>query len=114
MGAFASQYKPKCSSTAIGVYRIKCKECSKVYIGETGRSFKLRIVEHKNNCKHYITGKSAITDHTATKKHAIDFDSACVIYPENNSAKCKLAEALYIKSEQVFETNSPSTSLFIF
>ena len=87
---------------------------NKGYISETGSSFKLRIGEHKNNCKHYITGKSAITDHTATKKHAIDFDSACVIYPENNSAKCKLAEALYIKSEQVFETNSPSTSLFIF
>ena len=67
---FASQYKPKCSSTAIGVYRIKCKECSKVYISETGRSFKLR--EHKNNCKHYITWKSAISDHTATQKHAID------------------------------------------
>ena len=65
--AFASQYNPKCSSTAIGVYRIKCKEYSKVYIGETGRLFKLRIGEHKNNCKHYITRKSAIADHTATQ-----------------------------------------------
>ena len=54
--AFTSQYKPKSSSTAIGVYKIKCKECSKVYIGETSRSFKLRIAEHKNNCKRYITG----------------------------------------------------------
>ena len=35
-------------------------------------------------------------------------------YPENNSAKRKIAEALYIKSEQVFETNFPSISLFIF
>ena len=83
------------------------------YIGETGRSFKLRIGE-QTNCKHYITGKSAIADDTATQKHAIDFDSACVIYPENNSAKRKIAEALYMKSEQVFETNSPSIALFIF
>ena len=68
-----------------------------------------------NNCKHYITGKSAIADHTATQKHAIDFDSGlCRLSRENNSAKRKLAEALYIKSEQVFETNSPSTFLFIF
>ena len=104
--AFVSQYKSKCSSTAIGVYRVKCKERSKVYIGEIG--------EHKNNCKHYITGKSAIADHRATQKHAIDIDSACDIYPENNSVKRKLAEALYITSEQVFETNSPSTSLFMF
>ena len=37
----------------------------------------------------------------------------CVIYPENNSTLRKIAEALYIKSEQVFETNSSSISLFI-
>ena len=85
-----------------------------MYIGETGRSFKLRIGEHKNNCKHYVNGKSAIADHTVTHKHAIDFDSGCEIYPENNSAKRKIAEALYTKSEQVFESNSPAISLFIF
>ena len=27
--------------------KIKCKECSQMHIGETGRSFKLRIGEHK-------------------------------------------------------------------
>ena len=84
------------------------------YIGETGRSFKLRVGEHKTNCKHYVTGKSAITDHIATQKHEIDFDSGCVIYSENNCLKRKIAEALYIKRERVFETSSPSIPLFIF
>ena len=58
---------------------IKCKECSKVYICETGRSFKLIIGEQKTNCKQYITGKSAIADYTTTHKHKIDFYSACVM-----------------------------------
>ena len=100
----------------IGVYRINCKECSQsqVYIGETGRSFKLRIGKHKNNCKRYVNERSAIADHTATHNNAIDFDSGCVIYPENNSAKRKISESLYIMSEQVFESNSPLIHLFIF
>ena len=63
-----------------------------------------------------MTGKSAIADHTATHNNAIDFDTGCEIYSENNSAKQKIAEALYlyIKSEQAFESNFPSIPLFIF
>ena len=58
------------------------------------------------------TGKLAIAGNTQFWKHAIDFDSGCVIYPENNSAKRKIGEALYIKSEQVFETTSILYSYF--
>ena len=86
--ASASQYKPKCSSTAIGVYLIKCKECSKVCIGETGRSFKLRIGEQNNNCKHYVNGKSAIADHIATHKHAINLTQ--VVIPKTTAQNVKL------------------------
>ena len=33
------------------VYLIKCKGCNKVYIRETGRRLKTRIVEHKRVCQ---------------------------------------------------------------
>ena len=29
------------------VYRVPCKDCGKVYIGEMGRNLKKRLVEHK-------------------------------------------------------------------
>ena len=33
------------------IYLIKCKGCDKVYIGETDRRLKTRIVEHKRDCQ---------------------------------------------------------------
>jgi len=33
--------------TAECVYKIPCKNCQKVYIGETGRSFRVRMKEHQ-------------------------------------------------------------------
>ena len=29
-----------------GVYKLKCGECNKIYLGETGRKFKIRMNEH--------------------------------------------------------------------
>lgn len=35
------------------VYEIPCKDCSKVYIGETGRSLTERVKEHKYTVKRH-------------------------------------------------------------
>jgi hypothetical protein len=114
LGAFASHYKQKSTTTASGVYKIKCKDCSSVYIGETGRALKLRIAKHKYNCKHYVIGKSAIADYNMEQKHVIEFDSSYLIHPEHNSMERQIAEALYIKKDYVFKSNSPSFTLLIF
>jgi hypothetical protein len=34
--------------TRSGVYKLTCPDCEKVYVGQTGRSFKVRFNEHKN------------------------------------------------------------------
>ena len=31
----------------LGVYKLKCKDCSKLYTGETGRKFECRLADHK-------------------------------------------------------------------
>ena len=33
------------------VYLIKCKECNKIYIGETGRRLENRIYEYERDCR---------------------------------------------------------------
>ena len=30
-----------------GIYKLKCKDCNKVYLGETGRKFAWRLSDHK-------------------------------------------------------------------
>jgi hypothetical protein len=37
---------------ACGVYKIKCRSCQSVYIGQTGRSFKVRFMEHISDIVH--------------------------------------------------------------
>jgi len=37
--------------TQTGVYKLKCPDFNKVYVGQTGRSFQIRFNEHKNAFK---------------------------------------------------------------
>ena len=71
------------------MYKIPCKNCDKVYIGETGRPFVTRLNEHKKEVelkdKTKFTrqqmqsvdeqqNKSAITDHVVKENHVIGWD----------------------------------------
>jgi len=80
------------------VYKIPCKNCEHVYVGETGRPLGVRIKEHHKEVDS-ITGiftraektraasvcnKSAITDHVCNENHVIDWDKAKVIDRESD------------------------------
>ena len=82
------------------VYKIPCKNCERVYVGETGRSLGARVKEHRKEVDS-ITGvftraektraasicnKSAITDHVSNENHVIDWENAKVIDRESDKA----------------------------
>jgi len=85
------------------VYKIPCKSCECVYLGETGRPLGVRIKEH---CKEVdnITGiftraasvcnKSAITDHVCNENHVIDWDKAKVTDRESDKSGRHIREAI--------------------
>ena len=54
-----------------GIYKIKCSDCPKYYIGQTGRSFKRRFNEHIQAIKsnNQTTQKSAFADHVLKTDH---------------------------------------------
>lgn len=96
------------------VYKIPCKSCDNVYIGETGRSFGTRMVEHKKEVeqqegRRYTrsakltaeteTNKSAITDHATRKNHVIDWDEATIIGRESDRMARWIREAVKIRKE---------------
>ena len=71
------------------VYKVLCKNCKRVYIGETGRKLGTRLTEHqkdvKDNMSHTLIrsgrrasearfNKSAITDHATRTNHIIDLE----------------------------------------
>jgi hypothetical protein len=61
-----------------GVYRIPC-ECSRVYIGQTGRSVDIRLKEHKRHITLKHPGKSAIAEHSIDQGHLIQFHNSSIL-----------------------------------
>ena len=54
-----------------GVYKIKCDDCPKFYIGQTGRNFKCRFKEHIQAIRsnNLTSQKSAFAEHILDSQH---------------------------------------------
>ena len=78
---------------------VKCRNCDKSYIGQTGGAFGVRLQEHwqevsqrdtwaytRSTSRSAVTeqNKLAVTDHAISLNHVIDWDQAKVIDGESN------------------------------
>ena len=77
-----------------GVYKVPCKDCDLVYIGETGRSLDVRMKEHKRDVKNCNTNNANFV-HAYDQNHSIDWDSSKMIIKCNNFKKRKTYWNLY-------------------
>ena len=59
------------------VYKIRCKDCSWSYVGETGRCFDTRKKEHIRNTKSH-KASSNIANHAWANNHNINFDGEII------------------------------------
>ena len=78
-----------------GVYTIDCS-CGKSYIGEIGRSLKIRLKEHVVDIKNGRSRTSALAKHSSKTKHHVCLEDAKVIAREDNYHKRKIKEAIEI------------------
>ncbi|GAA51093.1 hypothetical protein CLF_105576 [Clonorchis sinensis] len=88
------------------VYKIKCNDCIKVYIGQTARELHTRIGEHKRkinrpprNADEYraLLKDSAIAEHALDTGHKIDLENVEVLRRGPRSTSQRLmAEAVEI------------------
>ncbi|XP_070537052.1 uncharacterized protein [Ptychodera flava] len=94
------------------VYEIPCADCPKSYVGETGRSFGVRLQEHqkevqKFESKQYTRStrkssmtdqhKSAITDHVVATNHNIAWEEANIVDRESDKTTRWIKEAIWIR-----------------
>ena len=80
-----------------GVYKIPCKDCNKVYIGQTGRNLNTRIVEHKRSVR-YGQENSALFQHVQNVGHAIDWNNSSMLYKSKCNFGRKIVESCFIDS----------------
>jgi hypothetical protein len=88
--------------TLSGVYKITFPDCKKVYVGQTGRSFAIRFIEHKNAFRS--------NNHTSRFvqrliEHARSLDTNCnttqVLHYQSKGAYPNTYEGFYINAERI-------------
>lgn len=97
---------PKDETTDV-VYRIRCRDCDGVYIGQTGRYLRTRIQEHIRDVRniHDITKKkkennTALAEHSSKELHEFNFNEVEIIGRQNILKKRLLHEMIEIKKEK--------------
>ena len=82
------------------VYRIPCGNCPKVYIGQTSRTLKHRLTEHKRALRLGEAAQSAVAEHAMEEDHTIKWEDAEVVdHNHRYRQRCTL-EAWHIRTER--------------
>jgi hypothetical protein len=77
------------------VYMQPCNDCTKVYVGETGRKAMVRKKEHEKDVKE-LNMRSAIAEHCHTLGHKIDFEKFSVVGSERGWLRRRIKEGVTI------------------
>lgn len=81
------------------IYKIPCKDCNMIYIGQTSQTLHSRIISHKSDCRNDNKQlSSALTQHVHSTKHDIDYDSANILDSEHNYNKRLFLEMCNIQT----------------
>ena len=103
-----------------GIYRLNCGSCSKFYIGQTGRSFKVRIHEHRASFINNKVEHSNYAKHLVNENHNFD-ENFKILHIENKGQKLNNLEIMEINkykhndlllNDQVELSNSPLLNIF--
>ena len=81
------------------IYALGCTDCAQLYIGETMRTAKQRMREHKYHTRSGHLDMSAIAKHTHEESHTMHW-SARILAHESDKTKRKVKEALAIRTTE--------------
>ena len=91
-----SQKRTKLEKTG-AIYKINCKDCNDVYIGESGKQLKERVKQHeaavRNNNVAY-----QVVQHCNDNNHTMDFDNVKIVNQNKNVRSRRFLEAFYSAS----------------
>ena len=79
------------------VYEVPCLDCEKIYVGETKRNLKQRLMEHKGAVRRQ-DNKNGISTHAWDEDHRVNLEEVRVVTVEPSYWKSMMREALRIQS----------------
>ena len=81
------------------VYKIKCADCNQCYIGETKLWFVTRKKERMRDVRLMEWDSTALSRHAIQSEHEIDWENSEILDNENDYAKRKFIESIFINSQ---------------
>ena len=92
--------KPNDKLDNSGIYRLSCPDCNMKYIGQTGRSFKVRFKEHFHDFK-YNNSKSKYATHLLENHHSMGTidDTLEILHTTHKGRSMNTMEQFYIHVE---------------
>jgi len=82
------------------VYKLTCKNCDVVYVGQTKRKLNTRIAEHKKDINKKISNHSVITEHRIEFDHDFDWENPRILDVEKHYQKRLISEMINIKTQK--------------
>jgi len=80
------------------VYKLSCKDCDAVYVGQKKRRLHTRIEEHKKDInKKTTTNFSVISEHKIEFNHDFDWNNPSILDREDKYYRKLISEMVYIK-----------------
>lgn len=115
VGTFFCKQKDKIPNTELSdvVYKINCKDCESIYIGETTQKLQSRIRQHINSSSAVNLPKpdlaSALARHCKNHGHSFDFNNVKIVDRHQNKRKLQLSEVnqiiIHLENVPIFGPN---------
>lgn len=83
------------------IYRIKCKMCDSIYVGQTKRHLITRINEHRRNINISTGNFSVVSEHRLKFNHDFDWSNVSVLHRENHRKKKRNCRNIFYKKIKV-------------
>lgn len=87
-----------------GVYRIACCDCDAIYLGQTGRSLKKRLIEHDKSIFKNIRN-TGFAEHCIKYNHSLDPENVQLLHHSGKGKALNLLEIIEIKKAENQQKN---------
>ena len=84
------------------IYSIPCKDCDKLYIGETKWKFNTWLREHQKAVEQKHPKKSALAEHCLQSGHTISWGSSTILRTSQSWQNRRLLEAWEINTKKIY------------
>jgi len=89
----------------IGIYKFKCNDCPKIYVGESGRDISVRAQEHLNDIRNQRITSGPYSHIQDNPSHSFSEDNISLIEEERSKFARKFKESLYILKSAEYNCN---------